>query len=458
LARSEAIAELTGAELVVIEGGGHVPLARDPVKVNHLIRDFATQFAPTAPRRSWARGRNRPKKILYLSSPIGLGHARRDLAIARALRERHDDLRIDWLAQHPVTRVLEEAGEVVHPGSAWLASESGHIESESGEHDLHCFEALRRMDAILVNNFHVFDDVVLSGDYDLVVGDEAWDIDHFLHENPELKRSAYAWLTDFVGYLPMPDDDARERLVTADYNAEMIEHIERYPRLRDRAIFVGNPSDIVPETFGPDLPEIRAWTELHYDFCGYITGIDPAAVADRARIRGELGWGPDERVCVVTVGGSGVGSHLLRRISGAVDQARDHVDGLRIVVVTGPRIESSVIPDRTGVEVFDYVPDLYRHLAASDLAVVQGGLTTTMELTAAGTPFIYIPLQHHFEQNFHVSHRLDQYGAGRRLDYADLSPEVLAEAIAAEIDSTTNYRPVEHDGAARAAAMLAELL
>ena len=87
--------------------------------------------------------------------------------------------------------MLEGAGESLHPARAWLASESGHIESESGEHDLHCFEALRRMDEILVNNFHVFDDVVADDDdYDLVVGDEAWDIDHFLLENPELKRFA----------------------------------------------------------------------------------------------------------------------------------------------------------------------------------------------------------------------------------------------------------------------------
>ena len=42
------------------------PQARDPVKVNHLIRDFAARFAPTAPRRTWARGRNRPKKVLQI--------------------------------------------------------------------------------------------------------------------------------------------------------------------------------------------------------------------------------------------------------------------------------------------------------------------------------------------------------------------------------------------------------
>ncbi len=462
VSRGHRIAELTGGECVVIAGGGHIPLARDPVPVNHLIHDFATRAAgaPVAPRpRSWTRGRSRRKKALYICSPIGLGHARRDLAIARALRTHHEDLEVDWLAQHPVTRVLEEAGERVHPASRWLASESGHIENESGEHDLHCFEALRRMDEILVHNFHVFDDVVSDGDYDLVVGDEAWEVDHFLHENPELKRFAYAWLTDFVGILPMPDLGEREALLTADYNAEMIEHIERFPRLRDRAVFVGNPEDIVPDTFGPDLPGIREWTERHYDFAGYITGIDADDLPERAELRRTLGWSPDDRVCVVTVGGSGVGSHLLRRVSDSFDAAAARVPGLRMVVVTGPRLDPALIEPRPGLEVHAFVPDLYRHLSASDLAVVQGGLTTTMELAAARRPFLYVPLEHHFEQTFHVRHRLERYGAGRCLPYAEAAdPDSLAAAIASEIDTRVDYRPVETDGADRAAALLADLL
>ena len=149
--------------------------------------------------RTWVRAQQRPRRALYLSSPIGLGHARRDLAIARELRKLQPDLQIDWLTQHPVTRVLEDAGESVHPASAWLANESEHIEEESGEHDLHAFQAIRRMDEILVNNFMVFNDVVEDRYYDLVIGDEAWDVDYFLHENPELKRFGFAWMTDFVG-------------------------------------------------------------------------------------------------------------------------------------------------------------------------------------------------------------------------------------------------------------------
>src|ERR1700734_2173969 len=92
------------------------------------------------------------------------------------------------------------------------------------------------------------------------------------------------------------------------------------------------------------------------------------------------------------------------------------------------------------------------------LAVVQGGLTTTMELTANRRPFLYFPLRHHFEQNFHVRHRLERYGAGRRMDYDDSPPEQIAAAIAQEIGRRVDYRDVEVDGAARAARRLAELL
>ena len=274
-AQGAALAELTGGELVTLEGAGHGPQARDPVKVNLLLRDFVER---PRPRRAGRAGRNRRKRALFVSSPIGLGHARRDVAIAQELRALHPDLEIDWLAQHPVTAVLEAEGERIHPASALLANESGHIESESAEHDLHCFHAWRRMDEILVANFMVFHDVVREQPYDLWIGDEAWEVDYFLHENPELKRAAYVWLTDFVGWLPVEDETA----LTADYNAEMIEHIARYPRVRDRALFVGHPDDVVPERFGPELPEIRDWTEQHFEFPGYVTGFD-AATTDRER-------------------------------------------------------------------------------------------------------------------------------------------------------------------------------
>ncbi len=456
----ERLAELTGGSLVTIEGGGHGPQSRDPVLINRMIADFVERTRPIlSPNRvTWTRAQHRPKRALYLSSAIGLGHARRDVAIAAELRLLHPDLEIDWLAQHPVTTVLEAAGERVHPGSASLVSESAHFEDECADHDLHAFQAVRTMDEILVNNFMVFDDVVEAGHYDLVVGDEAWDVDYFLHENPERKRFAYAWFTDFVGWLPMPDGGAAEAALTADYNAEMLEQRARFRRLRDRSIFVGDAEDIVADTFGPGLPSIRDWTSAEFDFAGYIGGSEPIAAADRPRLRAELGYHPDEQVCIVTVGGSGVGEALLRRIIDAAPTVRETLPELRFEVVAGPRIDPRSLPQCDGVTVRPYVPDLHRHLAVCDIAVVQGGLTTCMELTANQRPFVYVPLRHHFEQSFHVAHRLDRHRAGCRLDYNDLTPDTLAAALVAELDRPLDYRPVEPGGAARAAALLAELI
>ncbi|CAN5793785.1 hypothetical protein BH23ACT8_BH23ACT8_09180 [soil metagenome] len=452
--RGVSLADATNGTLVSIEGGGHLSHARDPVRANVVLRDFV---APPKPQR-WVRGNSRRKRALYISSPIGLGHAQRDVTIAEELRKLHPDLEIDWLAQHPVTAVLERRGERIHPASALLASESAHVESESAEHDLQCFQAIRRMDEILLANFMVFHDLVRDEDYDVWIGDEAWELDYYLHENPEQKRAAYVWMTDFVGWLPMPDNGEREALLTADYNAEMIEHIARFPRLRDRAIFVGNDADIVPGRFGPDLPLIRDWTQDHYDFSGYVTGFDPADFADREMLRARLGYGPDEQVCIVTVGGSGVGTDLLRRVIEAFPEAKRRVPALRMIIVAGPRIDPASLPHRNGLEIVSYVHELYRHLAACDLAVVQGGLTTAMELTANRRPFLYVPLRHHFEQNFHVRHRLERYGAGRRLDFETATPEVIAAAIESEIGREVAYRPVEADGAAKAAALIGELL
>jgi pimeloyl-ACP methyl ester carboxylesterase len=457
LAVSETVAKMTGCELAVIPGAGHAPHARFPAKINTMMRDFLAEhlgtWKPEPPRRSGG-----PKKALYLSSPIGLGHARRDLAIARELRKLHPDLSIDWLSQDPVTRFLDANNERIHPASAKLANESSHIESESGEHDLNAFQAIRNMDEILIANFMIFQEVVEQESYDLVIADEAWDVDHYWHEHPELKKAQVAWFTDFVGWLPMPDGGAHEAFLTTDYNAEMIGHVERHPGLRDRAIFVGNPEDIIPQGFGADLPEMRDWIPKHFNFCGYVLGEHPTQFGPRRELRACLGYREDEKICIVTVGGSSVGAPLIRRILAAYPIAKRHIPELRMVVVTGPRLDPASFDLPDGVAARGFVADLDRHLAACDLAVVQGGLTTTMELAAAATPFLYFPLKNHFEQNFHVAHRLDQYGAGRRMDYQSSDPDSIAAAMVEELARPAAFRPVEADGAGRAAAMLAELL
>jgi len=255
----------------------------------------------------------------------------------------------------------------------------------------------------------------------------------------------------------MPSGGEHEAFLTTDYNAEMIEHIERHPGVRDRAIFVGEPADIIPHSFGKDLPAMREWVPRHFDFAGYVMGEHPQNFGSRPELRQALGYSAQEKICIVTVGGSGVGSHLIKRILLAWPAAKAKIPELRMIVVAGPRIDPKSLNAPAGVELAAFVPNLDRHLAACDLALVQGGLTTCMELTAAGTPFIYFPLRNHFEQNFHVAHRLDRYRAGHRMEFANSSPEMIAEAMVTALRAPARFEPVGHNGAERAAHMIAEL-
>ena len=450
--RAARTAELTGAKRVVLEGSGHIPMARRPVKANQLISEFAGLSMPDIVRNG-----SHPRALL-VSSPIGLGHAWRDVAIARELRRQVPGLEVEWLAQPPLTTLLAAAGEKVHPASAELASESAHVDLEAREHELHAFQMIRRMDEILCANFMVFHDVVSQERFDVWIADEGWEIDHFLHEEPDLKTSPYVWMADFCGFVPMPSGGEREQFLVSDYNAEMIEHVDGHPGLRDLSIFIGDPADVVARDFGPGLPSIPEWTQAHYKFSGYVLPFDPATLRDRMALRRELGYHPDAPLIVAGVGGSAVGVHLLRRIASAFAVLRSEMPDAELLMACGPRIDPSEFAGLPGVRAVGYVHHLSRTLACYDLPVVQGGLSTTMELVANRRPFIYVPLRNHFEQNFHVAHRLQRYGAPPPTDYDDATPERLARQMAERLRARVKYAPVEAGGAERAARLIVPLL
>lgn len=256
----------------------------------------------------------------------------------------------------------------------------------------------------------------------------------------------------------LPSLGERDGRLTADYNAEVIEQVERYPTMRDRAIFIGRPEDIVEGRFGPGLPEIREWTEEHYCFSGgYVLELEPGTV-DRDQLRRDLGYRPDEVVAVATVGGSGVGGALLGKLLESHEAARARIPNLRLIAVTGPRLDPASLPSGPGIDIRAFVADLNRHLAACDIGLVQGGLTTTMELAARQRPFLYFPLRDHCEQQFHVRARLDRYRAGRCMDFDSTTPEILADTLVEELRAKRSPASIETGAAQRVAEMIAELL
>jgi hypothetical protein len=171
---------------------------------------------------------------------------------------------VDWLAPPPVRAWLASNGEAVHPASDGLLPETA-IDGTAvdGPADL---AAHRRFDEARFVNFMVFADLVAAEPVDLVVADGAWQVDHYLHRHPELKQFAFAWLTDRVGWAPTGEETKHEAALRADANEEMVELVERHARLRDLALFIGDPGDIPDIPLGVGLPSMRAWTERRFAF------------------------------------------------------------------------------------------------------------------------------------------------------------------------------------------------
>jgi predicted glycosyltransferase len=220
-------------------------------------------------------------------------------------------------------------------------------------------------------------------------------------------------------------------------------------------VFLGELEDIPPRSFGPLLPDRRAWAQRHALMVGHILSFDPAEYRDRFAIRTRLGYGPEPLVLAAT-GGTAVGGELLRLCLEAFPIARQKVPDLRMVVVCGPRLSLSNGDLPEGVELKGYVPRLYEHFAACDLAVVQAGGTSLLELTALNRPFLYFPIAKHFEQTIHVAWRQERLGAGVKLLQDETSATRLGSIMAAEIGREVEYPPLAVDGAKRTAEVVCE--
>jgi UDP:flavonoid glycosyltransferase YjiC (YdhE family) len=71
-------------------------------------------------------------------------------------------------------------------------------------------------------------------------------------------------------------------------------------------------------------------------------------------------------------------------------------------------------------------------------------------LCALGKPFVYFPIDGHYEQEL-VAARLCRHGLGRRMSLRETTPEMLAESIGSLYGQTVAGSALPVDGAAKAA-------
>ena len=153
-------------------------------------------------------------------------------------------------------------------------------------------------------------------------------------------------------------------------------------------IYVGEEDDIPDRTFGPSLPKRRDHVRDRYHSIGYIIPFEPDDLADKNIIRTQLGYGEGPLI-VCSIGGTAIGKTLLDVSAQSFSIIKEKIPEAQMVLIAGPRVPPDSLQVPPGVTAKGYVPRLYEHFAASDMAIVISGGTTTIELTALRRPFMH---------------------------------------------------------------------
>ena len=399
--------------------------------------------------------RDMHKKVLFISSSIGLGHAARDLTIAREIKRRNPDIEISWLAGNPAARVIEEAGENLLPEYKLLGEDSYLAEKVSNGFGMNVNKYLFgvllewRKSIITINR------LIKEKKYDLIIADEAYELIIAFLLFPSMKRKApFVMIYDFFGF-DATTKNPFEKMGAYFWNFAWITG-NRTPWVEDLSLFVGNAEDIADKSYGFCLPNARKHAEKHYKFLGNILPFNPQDYHNRAEMKSRLGYGEGPLI-ICSVGGTAIGGDLLNLCSRTYRILKDKLPELQMVLICGPRIDPDSIMMTEGIQIKGYVPKLYEHFAVCDLAIVQGGGTTTMELAALNRNFLYFPLEEHFEQKL-VSDKLARLGLGVKMSFLETDENALSKVVLENLGRPVDYGQIEIDGAVKAAEFIQLLL
>lgn len=295
--------------------------------------------------------------------------------------------------------------------------------------------------------------VLEKSDFDLIIGDEVYELVLSITHGVISIKPTYLAIYDFLGLEPM-GHNPMERLTCYLTDRKFVKTV---PESVITNAFVGEEEDVPDKRWGFLLPNRRKWARENCHFVGYITQFNPEDLKDISDIRKDLGYS-DEPLIVCSIGGTSVGKELIKLCSKTYPLIKSELPKLRMVLVCGPRLDPLSFKVLKGPDIVGYVPDLYKHFAACDLAIVQGGGTTTLELTALQKPFLYFPLENHCEQQVHVAGRLKRHQAGIKMQFSDTSPEILTDAILKNLGRRVEYPAIPKDGANNLAKMVSRLL
>jgi UDP-N-acetylglucosamine--N-acetylmuramyl-(pentapeptide) pyrophosphoryl-undecaprenol N-acetylglucosamine transferase len=287
--------------------------------------------------------------ITFFTSPIGLGHATRDIAIAEQLK---DDIAF-------------VSGE----GAAILITKKGY----------------NTMDVYRPEKF-----VVESGEL----------------------RHSFKWLMNYYSYYKKCKMIAKgilEKnggLIVSDEDFASIAIGEEMNRKRvlitdvTETHFTSGPASMIEKKMNRSMQKMMQACDCVIipdigEDKGNVFHVGPIvrqASADRDTLRKRFGL--TKSTILVSCGGTDAGKYLIEKAVEAHSKLQGRLDS-ELVVVSGPSLR---LPDSMDYHNLGFVDNLHELICAADLVISLAGRSTMDESMAHGTPGIFIPINGHFEQ------------------------------------------------------------
>jgi predicted glycosyltransferase len=390
------------------------------------------------------RERSASRYLFYAHDGQGLGHLRRNLAIASSLTEIDPGASV-LITASPLDvsrfRVPDHVDILALPGIRKVSNGSyrgRRLTIRGGE-----VRAVRS--ALLAATVESFNpEVVLADKHPLGVGGEL---------RPALEALRARGGRAALGLRDVLDAPATVRAEW--HRASLGSHVVRY---FDRVLVYGSGAVLDPVAeygLGPRVAELTK-------FCGYV--LNDGDGLCRAGDQVALPAGRKRPVILACVGGGEDGRPLLETF---IEATRDAPwDG---IVVAGPLAaarDARVLrrrAERAGVVFYGVVPGLTRWLDRVDALVCMGGYNTMAEAVSRGTPTVCVPRTRPRVEQLIRARAFARLDLSRVLEPRRLTPGALRGEVEAVLGSPRRKRAARaasalgFDGARRAARQLVEL-
>ena len=284
----------------------------------------------------------------FFSSPIGLGHVTRDIAIVNNLK----DLSVNFVTGSGAAQILKKlehnVDDVYNPPS--FVVENGVLNNQA--------KWLWNYYQYYKNCKNISKKIIKQNNSELIISDED-----------------FASLT-IAQELKIPNILITDVLETK-FTKGITSFIEKKMNKSMMNIIKNCDVVIIPED-GEDLDNIKR-----------IGPIVRKTNYSREELRKKFSF--NKKTILISVGGTSAGLFLIQKSITAILKLNLDVE---IILVTGP----SITKEFESVRNLGFVDNLHEVIFASDLVISLAGKSTIDEVNAYGTPGIFIPIKGHFEQ------------------------------------------------------------